>query len=43
MDFIGNSNIDGSCLNRGKLHLNRKDTAALAENFCRSVKSLLLG
>ena len=43
MDFIGNSNIDGSCLNRGKLHLNRKDTAALAENFCMSVKSLLLG
>ena len=43
MDFIGNSNIDGSCLNRGKLHLNRKDTAALAEKFCRSVKSLLLG
>ena len=30
MDFIDNSNIDGSCLNRGKLHLNRKGTAALA-------------
>ena len=24
MDFIGNSNIDGSCLNRGKLHRNKK-------------------
>ena len=23
-DFIKNSNIDGSCLNRGKLHLSRK-------------------
>ena len=33
MDFIDNSNIDLSCLNRGKLHLNRKGTAALAKNF----------
>ena len=33
MDFIDNSNIDRSCLNRGKLHLNRKGTAALAKNF----------
>ena len=40
MDFIDNSNIDGSCLKRGKLHLNRKVTAALAKNFCRSVRSL---
>ena len=40
MDFIDNSNIDGSCLNRGKLHLNRKGTAALAKNFCRFVGSL---
>ena len=31
MDFINNSNIDGSCLNRGKLHLDRKGTAALAK------------
>ena len=33
MDFIGNSNIDGSCLNRGKLHMNRKGTVALAKNL----------
>ena len=40
MDFIDNSNIDGSCLNRGKLHLNRKETAALAKKFCKFVRSL---
>ena len=40
MDFIDNSNIDGSRLNRGKLHLNRKETAAVAKNFCRFVRSL---
>ena len=40
MDFVDNSNIDGSCLNRGKLHLNRKGTAALAKDFCRFVRSL---
>ena len=39
MDFIDNSNIDRSCLNRGKLHLNRKGTAALAKNFIRFVRS----
>ena len=32
--------IQISCLNRGKLHLNRKGTAALAKNFCRFVRSL---
>ena len=40
MDFIDNSNIDGSCLNKGKLHLNRKETAALAKIFCKCVRSL---
>ena len=40
MDFVDNSKIDGSCLNRGKLHVNRKGTAALAKNFCRFVRSL---
>ena len=40
MDFIDNSNIDGSCLNRGKLHLNRKGTAVLAKKFCRFVRAL---
>ena len=29
MDFINNSDIDGSYLNRAKLHLNRKGTATL--------------
>ena len=40
VDFIDNSNIDGSCLNKGKLHLNRKGTAALAKIVCRFVRSL---
>ena len=44
MNFIDNAlidkNIDELCLNRGKLHLNRKRTAALAKNFCRFVRSL---
>ena len=40
IDFIDNSSIDGSCLNRGKLHLNRKGTASLAKNLCRFVRSL---
>ena len=30
INFIDNSNIDGLCLNRGKLYLNRKGIAALA-------------
>ena len=42
MDFIGNSNIVGPCLNRGKQHLNRKGTATLAKNLCIFVKSLPL-
>ena len=40
MKFIDNLNIDGSCLNRGKLHLNSKDTAASAKTLCRFVKFL---
>ena len=39
MDFNDNSNIDGWCLNRGKLYLNRKGTATLAKNLCRFVRS----
>ena len=31
--FIDNSNIDASCLNESKLHLNRKGTSYLANNF----------
>ena len=37
MDFI-----DGSYLNRSKLHLTRKGTAPLAKNLCRFVKTLAL-
>ena len=40
MDFVDNPNIYGSCLNSGKLHLNRKGTAVLAKNFCSFVRSL---
>ena len=42
MDFINNSDIDGSYLNRAKLHLNRKGTATLEKNLCRFVRSLLV-
>ena len=31
--FVDNSNIDASCLNKSKLHLNRKGTSYLANNF----------
>ena len=31
--FINNSNIDTSCLNKSKLHLNRKGRSYLANNF----------
>ena len=40
MDFIDNLNIERSCLNRGKLNLNRKGTAALTKNLGRFVRSL---
>ena len=33
--FINNTNIDGSCLNRSKLHLNKSGTALLVKNFHR--------
>ena len=32
-------NIDGSCLNKGKLHLNIKETEALGKNLYRFVRS----
>ena len=35
--FIKNSNIDVSCLNKSKLHLNRKDTHYLANNFRKHI------
>ena len=33
--FISNNNIDSSCLNRNKLHLNKSGTAQLVKNFHR--------
>ena len=35
--FVDNRNIDASCLNRGKLHLNRQGTLILADNFRKSL------
>ena len=35
--FIDNSNIDASCLNKSKLHLNRKGTSYLANNFRKNI------
>ena len=40
LSFIGNSNIDKSCLNRIKLHLNRRGSSFLANNFKKFVNSL---
>ena len=34
--FFDNSNIDASCLNRDKLHLNRQGTSVLVDNFRKS-------
>ena len=34
-----NNNIDGSCLNRGKLHLNKGGTALLVKRFSQAFKS----
>ena len=33
VSFIDNNNIDRSCLNKGKLHLNRRGSSYLANNF----------
>ena len=40
LSFIDNSNIDKSCLNRSKLHLNRRGSSFLANNFKKFVNSL---
>ena len=37
MSFIDNNNIDRSCLNKGKLHLNRRALSHLADNFKKFV------
>ena len=36
--FINNNNIDGSCLNRSKLHLNKSGTAPLVKKFSQALK-----
>ena len=36
--FISNVSINGSCLNRSKLHLNRKGSTLLAKNTASYVK-----
>ena len=40
LSFIDNSNIDRTCLNKGKLHLNRRGLSYLANNFKKFVGSL---
>ena len=40
MIFIINSNIDSTCLNRSKLHLNKSETFLLIKNFSKAVNSL---
>ena len=39
LSFIDNNNIDKSCLNKGKLHLNRRGSSFLASNFKNFVNS----
>ena len=36
--FINNTNIDGSCLNRSKSHLNKSGTALLVKKFSQALK-----
>ena len=38
--FIDNNNINESCLNREKLHLNRRGSSYLASNFKKFIESL---
>ena len=40
LSFIKNNNIDKSCLNKGKLHLNRRGSSFLANNFKKFVNAL---
>ena len=42
MIFINNSNIDSTCLNRSKLHLNKSGTSLLIKNFSKAVNSVWL-
>ena len=36
--FINNNNIDGSCLSRSKLHLNKSGTTLLVKNFSQAFR-----
>ena len=38
--FINNNNIDGTCLNSARLHLNKKSLSKLSLNSIESMKSL---
>ena len=40
LSFIDNNNIDRSCLNKGKLHVNRRGFSYLANNFKKILSSL---
>ena len=40
--FINDNNIDGTCLNRGRLHLNKKDYSKFSLNLIQSMKSMSL-
>ena len=42
MIFSNNSNIDSTCLNRSKLHLNKCGTSLLIKNFSKAVNSAWL-
>ena len=37
--FINNNDIDGSCPNSSKLHLNKSGTAPLVTNFSQALES----
>ena len=39
LTFINNNNIDGACLNRGRLHLNKKGYGKFSLNLIESMKS----
>ena len=40
LSLIDNNNIDESCLNRGKLHINKRGSSLLANKFKEFVRSL---
>ena len=35
MRFINDKNIDGTCLDRSRLYLNKRATTPLVKNFCK--------